>query len=411
VSRRIGVLEVVRPSTGGMKRHVEGLIQGLDRDRFQVFLAAPKDEAPDPWESLSGVGYVPLGISGSMLAPSDVAACMRLRRLIRLIQPDICHFHGFKAAAAGRVAVATKMRTLGTPHVVYTVHNSVLSRPGIEISTQGPSARRRTQLLGSALQRETCRFLERALARLTHCVIVVSKALYKEYSTIPGLGSERVKYIPNGIDLHRFCQIASLSNQQREKAKTNLGCATGIPVIGLVARLIPHKGIKTFLLAMAYLKHMGLTPQVLIAGDGPSRAELVAFAEELGVSSQVRFLGFVEDMESFYAALDVFALSSLSEGMPLALVEAMASGVPIVAARTGGVEDLAVPGTGRLVAPGNPKAMADAVRDALLCPEESKIFAERARLHVRENSSIEKMVKETESVYEEVLSCRDSRDH
>ena len=234
MSRRICVLQVVRPSAGGMKRHVQGLIQGLNRDRFEVFLAAPEDEACIQWAARQGIGYVPLEISDQVLALSDVPACVELRKLIKTIQPDICHFHGFKAAAIGRVAVAlcssvqvsncvvsncvasncvvldaphdaTRARNPKTPkavvagcsatntqtaeeavdketacrklsinaprvvpwttrwtapQVVYTVHNSVLSRSG--------------------MQGKMCLYAERALARFTHRVITVSKALCQE---------------------------------------------------------------------------------------------------------------------------------------------------------------------------------------------------------------------------------------
>lgn len=397
MSRRIRVLEVVRPSLGGMKKHVQGLVQGLDKDRFEVFLAAPTDEVFHQWGDSEGVGYIPLEISGNAPVPRDLIACLKLRKLTKTIQPDICHFHGFTAAAIGRVAVAA----LNRPRVVYTVHNSVASRP----DARG----------------KICFYTERALARFTHRVIAVSKAIYTEYAAIPRLGPEKTRHIPNGIDLKRFRPVASFETQRREKAKEAMGCRVEIPVVGLVARLIPDKGVKTFLMAIAALRRTGLAPQVIIAGDGPSRPDLEAFAGKLGLFGQVRFLGFIEDMVSFYEALDVFALSSFSEGMPLALIEAMAVGAPVVATRTGGVEeivagrsgeaeDMVIPDAGRVVAPGDPEAMAACIRDALLYPEESRIFADRARLYVKENFSLEDMVRKTERVYEEVLTCPDLKD-
>lgn len=426
MARKIRVLEVVRPAAGGMKKHVQGLIQGLDRGRFEVFLAAPKDEAFGQWATLEGVGYVPIEISHRMLTPSDVIACLKLRSLIRAIQPDICHFHGFKAAAVGRVAVAA----MNGPQVVYTVHNSVLSRSNAHFlpassstaarsSSSHPAGRRSFALKGrfhfSKLQRKMCLYTEHALAEFTHRVIAVSKDIYQEYSAIPSLGQEKTRYIPNGIDLKRFCMTTPFESRRCEDAKKDLGCETEIPVVGLVSRLIPDKGVKTFLLAVASLRRMGLTPQVLIAGDGPSRSELEALAKELGLFGQVRFLGFIDDMVSFYAALDVFVLSSFSEGTPLALIEAMAVGVPVVATRTGGVEEIVAargggaeeadtPDAGRLVAPGDADAMAACIRDTILYPEKSRILADKAKLYVKENFSLEEMVRKTEEVYEEVLA-------
>lgn len=413
LSLRIRVLEVVRPSLGGMKKHVRGLVKGLDKDRFEVFLAAPKDEVFNQWGDLEGVEHIPLEISGRRAAPSDMIACLKLRKLIKTVRPDICHFHGFKAAAIGRLAVAlcslsaplelrwhretsTAGRWASNPQVVYTVHNSVLSR----LDTRG----------------KFCLYTEHALSRFTDRIIAVSKGIYQEYSCLPRVGPEKIRHIPNGIDLEQFRPTARFMNQGREQSKKAIGCISEIPVVGLVSRLIPDKGIKTFLVAIAALRRMGFEPQVLIAGDGPSGSELKAFAGELGIAGQVRFLGFIDDMVSFYEALDVFVLSSFSEGMPLAVIEAMAIGVPVVATKTGGVaeivaigdggaEDVVIPAASRLVAPGDPEAMAACIRDVLLYPEESRSFADRARLYINENFSLEEMVRKTERVYEEVLAC------
>jgi glycosyltransferase involved in cell wall biosynthesis len=487
--RRIRVLEVLRPALGGMKKHVQGLIQGLDKDRFEVFLAAPEDEVARngygtsgnertvQWSRKECVEHIPLEISGRILAPGDAFACLRLRNIIKAVGPDICHFHGFKAAAVGRVAVATS----SGPKVVYTAHNSVLSRSSVELSHprhftdcshnrcvpetkdstsrgsipedsipkgifrqdrifQGgisqnsvPTGSIRTDTVSSLkyvsrlcnpypislfqgmtwFQRTACLYIERVLARFTHRVIAVSKSLYEEYSDIPGLGPEKVRYIPNGIHLEAFSRVARLGDEERKRAKRKMGCARDAPVIGVVARLIPHKGVQTFLRAVVLLREAGFLPEVLIAGDGPSRDELEALSRELGLGGRVRFLGFVEDMASFYAALDLFVLPSLSEGMPLALLEAMAAGVPIVATRTGGIKDLILTAedvvnldSARLVPPGDPLAMATCIQRALLCPHESRALADKARSHILRNFSIERMVRRTEEVYEEVLACR-----
>lgn len=412
--RRIRVLEVVRPAAGGMKRHVQGLVQGLDKDRFEVLLAAPKDVESGQWVGMEGVECIPLEISGRTPAPGDVVACLKLKNLIKAVRPDICHFHGFKAAAIGRVAVAA----MNGPKVVYTAHNSVLSRLNAHLPQAMSSITDPTQFQLCKFQGKMCLYVERTLARFTNRVITVSKDIYEQYSAIPHLGPEKVSYIPNGIDPKRFSPTAHFGDRERERAKRAIGCAVDIPVVGLVSRLIPHKGVKTFLLAVASLWQVGLAPQVLIAGDGPSRLELEAFSLGLGFGDQVRFLGFIDDMESFYEALDVFVLSSFSEGMPLALIEAMAAGVPVVATRTGGVEEVVsasaggsegviISDRGRLVPPGDPEAMATCIQKALLFPQESRMLSDKGKAYVRENFSIEQMVRKTEEVYEEVLVCRD----
>ncbi|MCR4403313.1 MAG: glycosyltransferase [Firmicutes bacterium] len=407
MSKKVKVLHVVGPSRGGMRTHLSNLIEVIDRSTFYIVVACPEDAAISACLERCRWKHEPFSVPEGLSHPRDAAKVIALARLIRRVEPEICHFHGFKAAALGRAAarVLERVRAFhrpGTdlahsarggyrPAVVYTVHNSVLAR-----ARGSPQGR-------------LCAYLERALAPVTDRVITVSAALRDEYASIPGLGPHKVRHIPNGVALDRFGgghQGGVSFPEAKAGARSALGCRTDAVLIGTAARLIPDKGVGVLVHALARLRRWGLRPMALIAGDGPARRDLEALAARLGVANQLRFLGFVEDMARFYAAIDVFVLPSLSEGMPLSLLEAMAAGVPVVATRTPGTEEVVAPGMGWLAAPGDDLGLAVCLKECLLHPWEADQMAACARAEVRQRFSIEGMVRATQEVYIEALSDR-----
>ncbi len=394
------MLHVVRPSAGGMRAHVTWLVERLDPADYEVIVAGPDDEVLRERLERCGVGCRRLDMHPDFAPHRDVASVAALARVVADVRPDICHVHGFKAAALTRAALSLPLTWAGRraprhgpgvggrPAIVYTVHNSVLARTA-----------------GSA-QGVALRYLEQRFARATDRVVAVSRALWREYVSIPGLGPDKVRHIPNGVPLAQFDADPSTLPVARAAARAAFRCSRAGVVVGTASRLIPGKGVGTLLRAVAYLRSWGLEPGVLIAGDGPARASFERLSAGLGLGAQVRFLGFVRDMIGFYRCLDVFVLSSESEGMPVALIEAMASGIPVVAARSAGVEELVGPRMGRLVAPGDALALALGIRDAIARPHESATMAEHARASVRERHSIEEMVRATRSMYDEALEAR-----
>lgn len=389
-----------------MRTHLSNLVEGVDRNAFDVVVACPKDAAISACLERRCGRHEPFVIPGTLSPHRDAAGVVALARLIRRVEPEICHFHGFKAAALGRAAArflerahafprrtdrARPARGAGRPAVVYTVHNSVLAR------TRGTP------------QGRLCAYLERALALVTDRVIAVSAALRDEYASIPGLGPDKVRHVPNGVALDRFTGDgggALRTSGRVSQARSALGCPADAVLVGTVARLIPDKGVGVLLRALARLQSWGLRPRVLVAGDGPARHELEKLAARLGVAGQVRFLGFVEDILPFYTAIDVFVLPSLSEGMAISLLEAMAAGVPVVVSRTPGVEEVVRPGMGWLAAPGDDLALAACLKHCLLHPREADRTAAYARAEARRCFSIEGMIQATQQLYIEALSER-----
>lgn len=177
-------------------------------------------------------------------------------------------------------------------------------------------------------------------------VAVPSRVLWQLAEQVWRLPRHHLRYIPNGIDLARFAATA------RPPSET--------PVIGTVAALRPEKNLARLIRAFA-LVHAQTPCRLVIAGDGPARAALQALAQELGIADAVAFPGHVSDTPALYGGFDVFALSSDTEQMPLSVLEAMASGLPVAATDVGDVRAMLAPENGRFVVPHEPAALAGAI--------------------------------------------------
>jgi glycosyltransferase involved in cell wall biosynthesis len=188
-----------------------------------------------------------------------------------------------------------------------------------------------------------------------------------------------VHVIPNGIRL-----TARLEAPEREAARRQLQLPQEVLVVAFVGRLSPEKGPATLLQALAELEAVGL-----VAGDGPLRAVL----EKEGAGRPVRFLGFVEDVRPVLAAADVLCLPSLTEGLPVAALEAMVAGCPVVASAVGALPEVLGEGAGVLVPPGDVAALRGALRRLASAPVEREQIAGAARARVETRFSAEAMAR------------------
>jgi glycosyltransferase involved in cell wall biosynthesis len=294
-----------------------------------------------------------------------------LVRWFRRLAPDIVHTHMAKAGMLGRLAG----RLAGVPRLVHTFHGHVLEgyfSPGVTRCFLG---------------------MERALARRTDRIVVVSPRIRQ---AILGMGigqPDRVEAIPLGLDLQRFTS----SRVDGQALRAGLGLPSGAPVLAVVGRLVPIKDHATLFAALARL-----APRVhlLVIGDGPEGPRLAGLAQDLALSDRVHFLGWRHDLEAIVGGVDVVICCSRNEGTPVALIEAMAAGVPVVATDVGGVADVVQPGrTGRLVPPRDPAALAEAIQGVLDRPEQAAAQAAEARALVLERHTAKALVGRMEEFY------------
>jgi glycosyltransferase involved in cell wall biosynthesis len=243
--------------------------------------------------------------------------------------------------------------------------------------------------------------VERWLARHTDRLLTVSASLRRELLDL-GIGSpERFTVIPLGLELDRFLNCEDVRGQLRAE----LGVNPETLLVGIVARLVPIKRHTCFLEAAAAVARRYPQCQFLLVGDGEERVELEHLCSRLALNGRVRFLGWRRDLERIYADVDLVVLTSANEGSPVSVIEAMASGKPVVAARVGGVPDLVEDGvTGLLVPPENPAAVAEAIGALLADARRRQTFGQAGRKRVYPAFSAERLLDDMDRLYTELVS-------
>jgi glycosyltransferase involved in cell wall biosynthesis len=329
---------IARLNVGGPAKHVAWLTAGLRDAGFDTLLVAGK--VPEGEEDMSyfadELGVTPYFIPemSREISLNDAVTVWKLFRLFLRQRPDIVHTHTAKAGTVGRMAGflyrwLTPGVFIGKPRpckFVHTYHGHVF---------HSYYSRRRTRLFLA---------IERSLAWLvTDRLIVVSKQQSTEIGETFRVGRPgQLKVIPLGLDLGVFAE----HTERRAKFRHELCIHDDAILIGIVGRLTEIKNHQMFLNVAARLKEIDPAcrrqgdVRFIVIGDGSLRESLEMDKQALGLEKDVIFVGGRKDPEYFYPALDVVALTSLNEGTPLTLIEAMANARPVVATAVGGVVDL-----------------------------------------------------------------------
>jgi glycosyltransferase involved in cell wall biosynthesis len=358
---------------GGTERHVSNLVRLLDRSRFDVHLACLGrfGEFLEAIERQCGaIAEYPIR---RLYGLATLRRQLQFARDLRRRRIQVVHTYGFYANVFGLPAA----RLAQAPLIIASIRDT-----------------------GDHLTASR-RWLQRLACRLADCVLVNAEAV-RERLIADGFRADRVAVIRNGINLDGFS-----SAQDRDRMRRTLGLPAFGPLVTVVSRLNPMKGIEHFLQAAERIAERLPEARFLVVGDSePSagqtsyRASLEALAARLGLAGRVLFLGFRSDVADLLAASTVSVLPSLSEGLSNVLLESMAVGVPVVATRVGGNPEAVEHGvTGLLVAPGDASALAHAVTLLLEHPHLASYYGEAARQRVEERFSDEGMVHATEDFY------------
>ena len=321
---------IARLNVGGPARHVVWLTKALQDDEFQTTLIAgsvpPGEDDMGYFADENGVRPVYLREMSREISPSDTRSLLKLYRLIKAEKPDIIHTHTAKAGTLGRIAGSmyrwlTWGTLVGRPRrirMVHTFHGHVFH------SYYSP-AKTRAFLA-----------IERTLARATDRIVVLSDQQLDEINKKFRVGNlERFAVVPLGIDIEQFDSDPSV----RQKLRAEFGVQESDVVVGFVGRLTEIKNISLLLHAAALIRERK-DVKFAIVGDGHLRPDLEQKAASLDIGSNTIFLGNRSDISDIYSALDIVALTSLNEGTPLSLIEAMAAGKPVISTGVGGVRDL-----------------------------------------------------------------------
>lgn len=345
------------------------LAEGLARSRFDSYLAygpTPPDIAP--LEPPAGVTAIELPELKTQISPvDDLRALWRLRALIREVRPTIVLTHSSKAGVLGRAAA----RLERVPIVLHHVHGWSFHEHS-----------------GWALKR-VATTLERHLAARTDALLFVSTTDIKKARRHRIGHDAQYHVVRAGIDLDRF---SPATPETRRAARELLGIPQDALVVGTVARIAEQKAPLDWAVAAALIAQRLPEARFVWVGDGPLRPDLSAAFESAGIMERVTMAGCRHDVDRLYPAFDICLLVSLWEGLPRTLVEAMATGTPVVASSVDGNAEIVQDGrNGLLVPPGHPKQAAEAVlrlaADEKLraemsarCVERSQAFSARTAL-------------------------------
>lgn len=330
------------------------------------------------------VDLLPLGVKWS---PANVS---RYISYFREHRPDVVHTHEYTANTLGIEAAARA----GVPVRVRHLHTMV---------PWGWGGRLRTALRVAA---------DRRAARRAQVTLGVSQAVRRLYLERSGAPPESCRVLYNGIDLSRF----EGSGQERETVLAELGLPPGAPVVGVVGRLAPGKGHREFLAAAAAISRRLPQARFLVVGEGGLRTELESLGAELGLAEALRFTGYRSDVPRMLGAMDLFLFPSgpdsegrVQDGLPGAVIEAQAAGLPVVAFALPMMDELVEEGvTGALVRVGDVDALAAAAIRCLLDPAERQRAAARAR-EAAQRFSLEACVRNTLSLYDSLLAHEATR--
>ena len=354
-AQRVRVLEITGNAiVGGMEKYVERLVASLPADSFEITCVCPF-ESPFS-ETLRTLGadvfITPVRDDPAWSSIVSTAALVQARRI------DVMHAHLSNA----HVLASLVSGLTGVP-VLVTIHGRTL--PLIDI--------------------EAYRF------RHSRFSVVCQNALLHALSL--GISEADVELIPNGVDTARFAAEPGDAWLQRK-----LQLAPDVPLVGFVGRLSPEKAPARFLQMAAQLHASHPELHFAMVGTGPLRAALAARAARMHLQEHVHFTGVLDEMQRVYSSLQLLAMTSESEGRPLALMEAMAAGLPVVAPDVGGVAEIIVNGqSGILVPPHDTDALVYAVLDLLDDPGRAaglgRAARKRACKHFAQSTSFEAMAR------------------
>jgi glycosyltransferase involved in cell wall biosynthesis len=403
----IRILRIIaRLNIGGPAIQAISLSDHLSREGYKTLLVsgkvAPREGDMAYFAEQRGVQPVILPKMGREITPiGDMHSLMDLRRIIKRFRPQIIHTHTAKAGTLGRLAGLSfnlTRRRVVKMRMVHTFHGHIFH-----------------SYFGSLKTRLFIQ-MERFLSRFTDRVIVISPSQQHDICLRYGIAPpEKVRIIPLGFDLSDFGGKGDDGREIRERYILQEG--QSVTLVGIIGRLTDVKNHRVLLEAAKCLKVMGKGEhfRFLIVGDGELRQDLIAYARKLGVQNAVIFAGWQKDMPSIYQALDIVALTSLNEGTPVSLIEAMASARPVVATDVGGVRDLmgvidqdskdgyARAQHGILVHSEDGEGLARALSFLHENKKVSEEMAKRGRKFALNHYSVERLVKDIKSLYKEIL--------
>ncbi len=368
--RPVRVLHLIKSlNRGGAETLLAEGLRFADRERFELSYAFfnPALDALAPTLAAGGARVTCLGGDNHL---TMLARTGRVARHLREQRIDLLHCHLPMAGVVGRVAA--RMADVPT---VYTEHNKPewYRRPTFLLNAWTYDMQQHVIAVSASVERSVRRFIR---------------------PRVP------VTIVRNGIDASAFRRVAA----DGERARRHFGIPLDAPVVGNVAALIPQKRLHDWIEAAAAIHARRPDTRFLLVGEGPQEEELTRRIAARGLRAVVHLCGVQADVRPYLAAMDIYMMSSAYEGLPVALLEAMAMGCVPACTTVGGIPEVVRDGyNGLLTDPGRPDRLAERVTELLDAPALRRTAAVAARRTVEDDFGMERMSREVESIYLTVL--------
>ncbi|MCK4248622.1 MAG: glycosyltransferase family 4 protein [Candidatus Omnitrophica bacterium] len=357
---------------GGITTYVASLAGRFHKNGHKVYAASCGGDMVSDIEK-AGVEHIQMEIdTSSELNPILIPAGLRLRAIIKEYKIDVIHAHTRVTQVLSNLVCRTLSPSL-RPVVVTTCHG--FFKP---------------------------KFIRKAFPCWGNKVIAISEPVREHLVNDLRVSKEKIITIHNGIDITQF--VYPLTLEQKTDYKKDLGLTEKDKVVGIIARFSPVKGQKYLIKAFEHILKKIPQAYLVMVGDGPDKQMLINLVKELKINKRVLFVPATRDTAGLLAAMDLFVMPSVQEGLGLSIMEAMSAGLPVVASNVGGIYTIVKEGqTGFLVHPEDDKSLAAAVIKVLESPLLCKEIGEQGRKLMETDFSIDTMAQAVEEVYKELI--------
>jgi glycosyltransferase involved in cell wall biosynthesis len=369
---KINILHIYQNSKiGGVQQQLLSLLKAYNRDVFNPIFCClgPRDAIS---KEIEKVGVEIVALNRSRYHRFSLAIVRDLYRLMKQKNIHIVRTHRYRANLYGRLAAWLS----GVPITIISLHDNYNKDMRLER-----------------------RIANKILSKVTDKMIAVSESIKKDIIQYDGIDSSKILVIPNGIDTEKFKPEGNFADISEE-----LSFKRSDIVVGFVGRIVPAKGLEYLIDAFSYIKKGFTNSWLLIVGEGGIMGELRERTKKNNVQDSVIFAGKRRDIADVLSRTDIFVMPSIAEGLPNALLEAMAMGKPIVATMIGGIPEVIKNGfNGLLVPPRDPAALATAIKELIGNGQLSVRMGQAARDLVVNKYSIRETAQKWESLYLSIL--------
>lgn len=369
---KINILHIYQNSKiGGVQQQLLSLLKAYSRERFNPIFCClgPKEEIGKEIEETK-IGFIPLNkLRYNRFSPGIV---LELYRLMKKKQIHVVRTHRYRSNLYGRLAAFLA----GVPVIIASVHDNY-----------------RTD------KRPKRRIMNRILSKITDKIVAVSENVKEDIIRYDSIDPSKIEVIPNGIDVERFNPEKNTADIRKE-----FSLEEDDIVIGFIGRIVPAKGLEYLLNALPYLKEEFKSIKLLIVGEGSLVEELKERAKKNNIFDNILFIGRRRDIPEILASINIFVMPSIAEGLPNALLEAMAMGKPIVTTEVGGIPEIVKNGfNGLLVPPRDTLSLSKAIKELISNDRLAAKLGQAARDLVHDNLSIKAIAQKWQSLYLSIL--------